>query len=139
MIAYPVGPLFALLVVAFLVLFFFYWRSGWIWDQAVALVRWFKPPAKLNRWKLLVTGVLFLVIAGGFYNMVNAQNAEQLHKLECGRAGGRDDVRRVLFAFADLPEMFGESPGVLAYEDSRRLIVDAILAPIIVADCPADS
>lgn len=105
-------------------------------QTAIFVVRWFIPEAKLNRWKILLTLFTAVAVSLGFYNMVEAKNAEQLHRIECLRAANRDDLRVVLFAFAHLPDDFGHSAAIASYEDSRRLIVNTVLEPIRAKDCP---
>lgn len=105
-------------------------------QTAIFIVRWFIPEAKLNRWKILLTLFAAVAVSLGFYNMVEAKNTEQLHQLQCLRAKGREDLRVVLFAFAHLPDEFGGGEAITAYEDSRQLIVNTILEPIHVDNCP---
>lgn len=109
---------------------------GTVKQWALRTIQWFARETKLHRWKVALTLVATVATVLGFYNMVDAKNADQLHRIECARAKGREDLRIVLIAFAKLPEEFGHSPAVLAYETSRELIVRTVLEPIHVENCP---
>lgn len=106
--------------------------------RVIVLREWFGQVAILHRWKVALTFLCLTVLAVSFQYQTTYLNNAREHDLACQRAQGRADLRIVLFRLVDLRDLFPDNAQAAAYQANRTAVIDALLAPITVKDCPAD-